>query len=218
MKLAISSVVAQLSWFRVCDLTATPSKRRASWHCLQSRAVTVWRACPWRRETVAPSGGRGGGRRADPIESNLSWTKRLIFLLWKIQCYLDGKQGWGGLLARYVARLVTQKRTVILSCLWLLSLLKTDETIARTGNWIPRLFYDKFITFEQNFTRGSAAVLNIISRVMRLRAGSWDRLSFFGHHTLRSAQKCRYVSKNKTWLFPWSDVFSSSQEAWRWML
>lgn len=46
---------------------------------------------------------------------------------------LSGRQtrGLGGLLARYAARLVTQKRTVILSCLWLLSLLKTDS---RT-NW-----------------------------------------------------------------------------------
>ena len=38
--------------------------------------------------------------RADTIESNWSWTKHLIFLLWKIQCYLDGNKvrvGWGEL-------------------------------------------------------------------------------------------------------------------------
>lgn len=49
--------------------------------------------------------------------------KHLIFLLWKIQCHLDGnKKGWGDggvmkLLAQYVALFVTQKRLIVLLCL-----------------------------------------------------------------------------------------------------
>lgn len=52
--------------------------------------------------------------KADPIESSWSWTEHLIFLLWKIQYYLDSNKG-GKLLVQYVARLVTQKQPSVLS-------------------------------------------------------------------------------------------------------
>lgn len=116
-------VYAWQSWRQlafVVDVCTAKSVQRVSLlgdilYAIVYWASTVCYVCPWRRDTVCSSG-KG---RTDPIESNWSWTKHLIFLLWKIQCYLDGNKGgvwgWGGLLAQYVGWLVTQKQLVVLS-------------------------------------------------------------------------------------------------------
>lgn len=97
-------VYAWQSWRQlafVVDVCTAKSVQRVSLlgdilYAIVYWASTVCYVCPWRRDTVCSSG-KG---RTDPIESNWSWTRHLIFLLWKIQCYLDGNKGgvwgWGG--------------------------------------------------------------------------------------------------------------------------
>lgn len=71
------------------------------------------------------------------------------------------------------------------------------QTVARTGNWIPRLFIINSLHLSNVSREGM--LLYLISSPEWCGCGQKLRpAQLFGRRKLRSAQKCRCISKNKT--------------------
>lgn len=92
--------------------------------------------------------------KADPIESNWSWTKHLIFLLWKIQCYLDGNKAGGKAFSSICGSACDTKATHCPRCLPVLSCCLSlfhhfKNWYLWSGNWISCLVLWISLIFQE---------------------------------------------------------------------